>query len=236
MAIKYLIYTTGLTLYGKAVVDSTPWGDDAVAITEDVTYAGVYPALEANPYVFIQAGGSPADSDTAIGDVRELYYGTVDAAVLYHVKRVHAWDWDNAVLIDRVKALYTATQAIEKFNFIGRKTVATQELQFPRTRTDNDGTVNLVGGVTGVPVSIEYAVYLIADALVGGRDPQADFESTNVKVETFGPVRTEFATDKGPQQHIANLIPSPSAWALILPFLGISTSFSQNKGGTRSIL
>ena len=56
-----------------------------------------------------------------------------------------------------------------------------------------------------------------------------DFESQNVKVETFGPVRTEFATNVGPQQHIANMIPSAEAWALIRPFLNISTSFKMNK-------
>ena len=113
---------------------------------------------------------------------------------------------------------------------MGVKTVPAQLLAFPRTRTLSTGVVLLIGGVVGVPLEITKAIYLIADALLSGRDPQADFESQNVKVETFGPVRTEFATDKGPMQHMANMVPSPSAWALILPFLGISTSFSVNKG------
>jgi hypothetical protein len=230
MATKYIIYTAGLTLYSKTVEDSTPWATDVQTITEDVSYPGVYPVDTDHPFLYVQAGVSPADSDTKLGDVREFYYGTVADGDLYHATRFHAWDWENATLEDKVKALYTSTRAIDKFNFIGEKVVETQGLEFPRTRTLSDGTVCEIGGTDGVPTSIENAAYLISDALVGGRDPQADFEAQNVKVETFGPVRTEFATDKGPMQHTANLIPSPSAWALILPFLGISTAFSVNKG------
>ena len=227
--IKHLIYTTGLTLYGSdlAGIASTATS----AITEDVTFNGIYPGDTDFPFIYIQAGGSPnTATDTFISDVREEYYGNVGDADAYHSKRVHSWDFDNATLEDKVKALYHSTQVIDKFNFVGCKTVSTQTLEFPRTRTGTDGAVYLIGGVAAVPSQIQQAVYLIADALVGGRDENADFESQNVKVETFGPVRTEFATDKGPMQHIANMVPSPSAWALILPFLGISTSFKQNSG------
>lgn len=230
MATKHLIYTANLTLYGKAEIDSVPWADDAVGITEDTNFPGVYPGLTQNPYVYVQLNGSPESTDEYIADLGDLYYGTVDAADLFHNRRTHAWDWQNSTIEDKVKALYTATDLIEKFNFVGSKTVSTQTLAFPRIRTLSDGTVCTIGGVSGVPTEIVKAAYLIADALVGGRDPQADFESQTVKVETFGPVRTEFATDKGPMQHIANLVPSPSAWALILPFLGISTSFRVGKG------
>jgi len=226
---KYIIAPTGLTLYGKAVVDSTPWADDAVAITEDVGLPGVYPALLSSKFVYAQAGASPVDSDAFLLDASQEYYGAVTAGDLFHSRRTHSYDWNNSPLDDKVRALYTATELIEKFNFVGTKTEPSQTLAFPRTRTRSDGVVCLIGGVSGVPVEIERAIYLIADALLGGRDPQSDFESQNVKVETFGPVRTEFATDKGPMQHIANLVPSPSAWALILPFLGISTGFRVGK-------
>jgi len=228
MTTKHLIYTPALTLYGSDLEGAA--STTTAAITEDVTYAGLYPGDTATPFIYIQAGGSPAPTtDTLIGDVRELYYGSVADGDLYHATRIHAWDWENGTVEDKVKALYTATQLMDKFCFIGSKTDADQGLEFPRVRTETDGTTHLIGGVASVPASIENAAYLIADALLSGRDPQADFESQNVKVETFGPVRTEFATDKGPQQHIANMVPSPSAWALILPFLGISTTFTMNK-------
>jgi len=225
MATKHLIFTSTATLYGKAVAGSEPWATDVAPIVEDVNFPGIYPASTDAPFVYVQAGADPGASDTLLGDVRQFYYGTVTGGDLMHARRVHAWDWLNASLDDKVKSLYTATELIEKFNFVGQKTDPNQGLEFPRVRE-----TCLIGGTVDVPAGIVQAVYLIADALIGGRDPDADFESQNVKVETFGPVRTEFATDKGPMQHIANLVPSPSAWALILPFLGINTSFSVNKG------
>jgi hypothetical protein len=221
-----LFYTAAVTLYGAA----TKVAGAGTALTEDGTYPGVYEGDTATPYVYHQAGGSPATSDAFVAKIDEVHYGTIEGGDLYHQTRVHAWDWENATTEDKLKALYTATQAMDKFCFVGVKTDDDQGLEFPRTRTLSDGTVNLIGGVAGIPSGVVDAAYLIADALVGGRDPQADFESQNVKVETFGPVRTEFATNRAPQQHIANLIPSASAWALILPFLGISTSFTVDKG------
>lgn len=226
MPLKHVIYPTGSVLYGK----SSATASDAILIPEDVNFPGVFLAPVDRPLVFLRAGADFDPADELVADLTDLYYGSVSGGDLYHSRRTHAWDWQNATLLDKLKALYTATDLIEKFNFVGSKTSAAQTLSFPRTRTLSDGTVCQIGGTPLVPDEIIKACYLIADSLVGGRDPQADFESQNVKVETFGPVRTEFATDKGPMQHIANLIPSPSAWALILPFLGISTSFRVGKG------
>jgi len=221
-----MIYTAAVTLYGAA----TKVAGAGTALIEDGTYPGVYLGDSDEPYVFLQAGGSPAPTDTFVAKIDELHYGTTELGDLFHATRIHSWDWDNATVEDKLKALYTATQAMDKFCFVGVKVDEDQGLEFPRTRTLSDGTVNEIGGTDGIPTSIENAAYLIADALIGGRDPQADFEAQNVKVETFGPVRTEFATNRNPMQHVANLIPSPSAWALILPFLGISSSFTLNKG------
>ncbi len=226
MATKHIIYTTGATLYGKSATDSPT----TVAITENPTYAGLYPADTDNPFVYVQAGGTPAPTDTLLGDVREFYYGTTASGDLFHATRMHSWDWSQATVYDQTKALYTATRLMDKFNFIGVKTDEDQGLEFPRTRTLTDGTVCEIGGVSDIPQPIENAAYLISEALLSGRDPDMDFESQRVKVETFGPVRTEYATDKGPMQHTANTIPSPTAWALMRPFLEISTSFGVNRG------
>lgn len=227
MTIKHLIYTASADVYSKTEADSTPWADDVQTVTEDATYAGIYPIDLDHPHVYV--GDPPASSDTYLGDASEFYYGTVAGADLYFARRVHAWDWENATLEDKVRALYNATEAIEKFQYVGVKASSSQSLEFPRTRTLRDDTVCQIGGTSGVPTPIIEACYLIADALVGGRDPQADFESQNVKVETFGPTRTELDTKVGPMRHIANLVPSPAAWAKIQPFLAISHSFSVNK-------
>jgi len=226
MAIKYIIYTSGETLYGTDELG----GGSTIGITEDTGFSGLYPATESSPFVYLQAGGSPDPAtDTLIGDAREFYYGTVAEGDFYHIPRMHSWDWTNATTYDKVRSLYSAKNLMDKFNYIGDKVDEAQGLEFPRTRTLYDGTVCEIGGTSGIPMNIKTAAYLIGEALLGGRDPEADFEAQNVKVETFGPVRTEFATDKGPMQHIANMIPSPAAWALIRPFLKISTSFSVKK-------
>lgn len=229
MTADYLIYTSGATLYGSDLkgADST----STTAITENASYSGLYPLQSNQPFVYLQAGGAPDPAtDTLLADANDLYYGSVARGDLFHAVRVHSWDWNNATTVDKVRALYHAQQLIDRFSFVGSKTDPDQFLEFPRTRTLDDGAVCLIGGSASIPTSIEQAAFLIADALLGGRDPQADFEALNVKVETFGPVRTEFDTTRGAKNHIANLIPSPSAWALILPFLSVASSFTQKKG------
>ncbi len=227
MSADYIIYTSGATLYAHST--TTP-GTATETLTESGTYAGLYPKAAGNQYVFVQAGASPDPSDTLLLDADDLYYGSVAAGDLFHAVRIHSWDWNNATPEDKTKALYHAQQLMDRFAYVGEKTDSDQLLEFPRTRTLDDGTVCLIGGSAGIPTSIEQAAYLIADALLGGRDPQADFEALNVKVETFGPVRTEFDTSRSAKGHVSNLIPSPSAWALILPYLNVSTSFDHKKG------
>jgi len=230
MSQTYLIYPSGATIYGKAVADSLPWGDDAVALTDlgDDLYQGDTD----NPYLFLQAGGSPDAADTPLGDIRDLYYGTENGGNVWLATRMHAWDWKQSTVADRVRALYHATYLIDKFNFIGDKIATDQNLQFPRQETcvtaATTTVVPLEGGV--VPSAIEQAAYLIADKMLSGRDPDADFEALATKVETFGPVRTEYERGKGPQEHLANLIPSPDAWQRIKPFLKISTAFDIRRG------
>lgn len=227
MSADYIIYTAGVTLYANATGNP---GVATVTLTEDAQYDGLYPTDADNRYVFLQATASPASTDSQIADITDLYYGDTAASDLFHAVRIHSWDWNNATTMDKVRSLYHAQQLIDRFAFTGVKTDSEQFLEFPRTRTLDDGTVCLIGGSAGIPTSIEQAAYLIADALLGGRDPQADFEALNVKVETFGPIRTEFDTARSAKNHVANLIPSPSAWALILPFLNVASAFTQKKG------
>ena len=226
-----VLHTTGLTLYGKTVKGSLPWTGDLTPITESTTHPGLYPIAVNRSFIYSQKGGSPNENaDTFLFDANEEHYGTAAKGDLFHQRRVHAFDWEAATLEDKVKALYAATGMIDKFSFIGDKVVDTQALEFPRDRTKSDDTVVLIGGTAGVPTNIENAAYLIADSLLSGRDPQVDFESLRVKSETVAGIRTEFEGARVPMDHIANLIPSSAAWALILPFLHISTKFDVNKG------
>lgn len=224
----YILYTPATSLYSKASLTASPWGSDATDLVE--TQAGLFDVDAAAPYIFVGTAGAAASTDDAVGVVGDIIYGDIIPGDLFVQQRLHAWDWENAGTLDKLKALYYATQLINQFNFIGCKTVSTQYLEFPRTRVDANDVTQLIGGTALIPVEIEEAAYLIADALLSGRDPELDFESLRAKVETFGPVRTEFATGVGPPEHMANLIPSPAAWAKIKPFVEISTSFDVIKG------
>lgn len=214
MSVKKIYLPEGSVVYGKAVAGSDPWADDVQTISGT---GPVYSADTDFPAIYVQLGGSPADTDVYVGEVTDLYYGSLAEGSIYHNARVHSWDWNQASEADRLRAMYHASTLIDQFRYICDKAVSTQVLEFPRT------------GETTVPLAIRQACYLIADALLSGRDPDEDFEAMMTKVETFGAVRTEFERAKGPQAHTSNLIPSPGAWALILPYLQISTSFDVNK-------
>ena len=232
MSTYYITYPKGKSLYSKVSLTADPWASDATDITEIGT-DGLYQLDTAAPYIFIGTAGAAASTDVQIGVVNDFYYGTLDEADAFMHQRLHAWDWNNAAIFDKIRALQHATTLIDKFNFFGEKVDSSQHLEFPRqcvtTRLDGSEVITPIAAGL-IPVGIEEACYLIADALLSGRDPEEDFESQRVKVETFGPVRTEYATDKGPMDHVSNLIPSPSAWTRIRPWLEISTSFDFHQG------
>lgn len=228
MSTEYFVYAKNKSLYSKASLSADPWASDATDIVE--ISDGLYVLNTAAPYIFLGTAGAAASSDTQIATAGDIKYGTVDGGDAFMASQLHAWDWNNATTYDKARALQHARTLIDKFNFIGSKISSTQNLEFPRQCVNSTtGAITEVGGGV-IPADIKEAAYLIADALLSGRDPDEDFESQRVKVETFGPVRTEYATDKGPMDHTSNLIPSPSAWARIRPWLMISTSFDLNRG------
>lgn len=158
------------------------------------------------------------------------HYGTLVEANVFFDNRLHNWDWDAASLADRTKAMNQATEVIDQFAYIDQKYAVailtdptseecrvanlSQELEFPR------------GAINEVPDEIEKACYLIAKALLSGRDPEADLESLATKSSAYGGVRTTFQRDGNNQEHIAHLIPSPQAFNLLLPFMREDKTFT----------
>jgi len=160
-------------------------------------------------------------------------YGTVNGGNAYFDSRLHSYDWDNASVEDRQKALSEATELIEQFNYVGykytvqqaineldggdcttdeaqesiRQANLAQELSFPR------------GDVTDIPAEIDTACYLIAKALLSGRDPDYDLESLATKSTAYGDVRNTYNRDGNHMEHLTHLIPSPQAFNLLRPFL-----------------
>lgn len=162
------------------------------------------------------------------------HYGSLVEANAFFDSRLHSYDWDIATPSDREKALTQATELIDQFDYLGQKYAvsilpedATEEecrlaelsqpLEFPR------GTVN------EVPVQIEHACYLIAKALLAGRDPEMDLESLANRSASYGDVRVTYNRDGNLLEHMGHLIPSPQAWNLLKPFLREKYQFNMKR-------
>lgn len=167
-------------------------------------------------------------------------YGSVAGGDAFFSARLHAYDWDRSTNADKLKALVQATELIDQFQYIGQKAAVqavidslgdvdlstdenqalleaaevSQPLEFPR------------GSDTEVPDQIERACYLIAKALLSGRNPETDLESLSVQSEAYGGVKTTYQRQGANQEHMAHLIPSPQAFNLIRPFFRERDSFT----------
>lgn len=90
-------------------------------------------------------------------------YGTLVDANLFFEQRLHTLDWDRAPVSDRQAALVAARDLIDQFDY------------------EIDITVD-------TPTEIEQAGYLIASALLSGRDPDMDLESLSLSNAAYGGV------------------------------------------------
>jgi hypothetical protein len=152
------------------------------------------------------------------------HYGTVSGAQTFFDNRLHSFAWENSTPDDRIKALNQATELVDQFDYIGDKYAVailgddatddqkqtaelSQPMQFPR------------GDVNTVPVEIEQATYLIAQALLDGRNPDMDLEGLPMKSMGFADAKAGYDRTGNTLEHLAHLIPSPQAWNLLVPFL-----------------
>ena len=159
-------------------------------------------------------------------------YGSVSGGNTFFAARLHAYDWDRSTPADRLKALVQATELIDQFDYIGQKhTVQVWLDANPDADLSTDANKAAIqaaeeaqplsfprGDDTVVPSEIDTAAYLIAKALLSGRDPEADLENLSVMQSSYGGVKTTYQRDGNNQEHMAHLIPSPQAFNLIRPF------------------
>lgn len=167
-------------------------------------------------------------------------YGTVIDGDTYFASRLHAYDWEVSSTADKTKALVQASELIDQFDYLEQKyTIAALGDSADYTVAAWDAAVqaaNLAqphefprGTSTTIPTEIEEAAYLIAKALLSGRDPEIDLETQTNKNSRFGQLSTSRDVAGNTLEHIAHLIPSPQAWNKIRPFLRDRDTFCLNR-------
>ena len=167
-------------------------------------------------------------------------YGSVVGGDTYFAARLHSWDWENASAGDKAKALTQASELINQFDYVEQKyTIAALGLQSDYTVEAWEAAViaaNIAqpdefprGDSSTVPTEIEEATYLIAQALLSGRDPEQDLENQTLKVARLGQLSSQRDVDGNTMEHLSHLIPSPLAWNKIRPFLRERNQFCLNR-------
>lgn len=170
------------------------------------------------------------------------HYGTVNKGNAFFDSRLHNYDWDQAIVADRQKALVSATTLIDQFAYLGYKYTVQEALDgMDDPTTDANKEVlrlaNLAqplefprgDATTDIPVEIENACYLIAKALLSGRDPDMDLEALASRGVAYGDVKTLYTRSSNTQEHVAHLISSPQAFNLLRPFFREKYQFDMYK-------
>lgn len=142
----------------------------------------------------------------ATGALDTTPYASINEGNEYFSGRLNTSAWDAATDTDRAKALKSATRAIDRLRFVGKRLVTDQGSEFPRY------------GQSSVPNDIKAATCEIALALLD--DADIDLEIRNI-----GAINNQLSTVKSSYDkdfvlsHIRNGIVSSEAWMLLLPYL-----------------
>ena len=123
----------------------------------------------------------------------------------YFLRKMHTQPWDQANDAQRSKALFEASIRIDRLNFKGCRTSATQPLAWPR---DSES----------VPDDIKIASCELAMALLDGVSPEMEYENLATSSEGMSSARTGYDRSSVPE-HFAAGIPSLLAWQLLRPYL-----------------
>ena len=152
------------------------------------------------------------------------YYGTLTEANAYFAMRLHETAWTDAVIADRPKALWAATQIIDTLNYKGYKqpvylllqdygldeiptaigsytSPTTQEIMIAEASQELEFPR---GADTEVPEAIRRACYEIAHTLLDGKDPELELENLGIVSQGYSSVRTTFSRTHVPVEHIVN--------------------------------
>jgi hypothetical protein len=136
-------------------------------------------------------------------------YVTLEEADEYLNSIFNTDDWFMMGDSDKQKAINSATKMINVLSFIGDKTDASQENEFPRN------------GDLIVPQAIKDACCEIALKLSKGYDPEIEQENLNVVQSAFASVKTNYDRTR-PDHYVVAGIPSATAWRLLQQYLSYS--------------
>lgn len=132
----------------------------------------------------------------------------------YFAARLYSSSWSNANDTDKLKALVQATDIINRFNFIGRKTDCTQLNSWPRQFIMLDGNQL---DPTIIPIEIIIAQFEIALALLSGVNIEKEIRNLRMTSRGFASVRATYDPRNVPE-HLLNGVPSATAWDYLSPF------------------
>lgn len=164
-------------------------------------------------------------------------YVTPAEADDYLTQKLNASTWLAAPPADKVAAIVEATRIINRLNFRGHKTVTYHALQqglsmvelrvvdrqqvlaFPRD------------GDTEIPEEIKQACCECAFALINGVQPDEEQWSIATVSESVGPlsIRSTYDRTRVSEWVLAG-VPSPTAWALLKPYMRDPLSCSIVRG------
>lgn len=147
--------------------------------------------------------------------VPNLSFSTVADASVYFSAKLYAQQWLSFSADTQQAALNDAAQIINRFPYIGIKTVSTQIHEWPRLKVYYEGI--LLDG-TVVPKPILIALYEIAFALAKGIDPERELRNARVTSRGYSSVRTTYDTSNIADNLLYG-VPSAIAWQYLVAFL-----------------
>lgn len=210
----------------QILLNNGSWVTNGIGLLVDQGYGSYYAVLNTNSisvtdgdiiqtrYQGIITKESTGDTFYVGSQVAEpislLCYGSVNEADLFFSRRLNTRPWDEATKTDKLKALCTATDLIDRLNFAGEQTYTGQKLQFPRKGCSTQDDV--------IPEDIKIATYHIAIMLLDDYDPEIEQEKLMVTSNKYQASQTLYDRSYIPEYRVAG-IPSGIAWGHLKPYL-----------------
>ncbi len=150
---------------------------------------------------------------------------TTSAADIYMNTKLHSQAWFALTNDQRQLALNEATAIINRFNYLGYKSVLDQPHEWPRSGiyVKSTTSVPVLLSASAIPNDILYAQFEIALALASGVDPEKEMRSLFVTSRGFSSVRTTYDPKLVPP-HLQFGVPSAAGWAYLYPYLSKGSS------------